>query len=468
MRNRLLLVFWVVPFLGGCVLHQVKESAIDYNQVVEEANNQLLVINVLRARDRAPLYLAEFSDIHGSFAESAGLGSGVSIPFGPGYVPTGTTSSYAWRYTATPTFSFQNSPTFDASALDTQLTTQGLLKPIDPLVWEYYWHRNYPTALLLYLFLQSIQDTGVDGGRIAIANDPDDATQFELFRKDFVDVVTCKGDVACKHSVHLHIFVTSEPYVGKNAGHFTLSEKDVLDNLKSFVGQPGLVVKEEADKPGSYELFSTSKPIVAICFQNPEMRPAPLSRAPSGATEESAAPAPRYQHNIVPYSLHGTLGRSELPPKGTPPSSPPTSPKPPRAQGAGATATLANPCTADVVDHEQWKSEAGWSQQYQLRSAEGMLEYLGALVRRRESLQDTDPDFTVGGEPHYLFRLYSEPAQSTGRDRVAVTYRGRSYYVREGDPYDHTLEVLALVTQLINLNKNASEIPSTKTVNVAP
>jgi hypothetical protein len=72
--------------------------------------------------------------------------------------------------------------------------------------------------------------------------------------------------------------------------------------------------------------------------------------------------------------------------------------------------------------------------------------------------------WTENGAKQTLFQLHREP----GVDRIAVNYRGRRYFVRQGDPSDHTLEVLALLSQLINANKNANEIPSTKAVQIVP
>ena len=38
-------------------------------------NNQILVTNILRARDNAPLYLAEFQNIHVTFTGTLGTGN---------------------------------------------------------------------------------------------------------------------------------------------------------------------------------------------------------------------------------------------------------------------------------------------------------------------------------------------------------------------------------------------------------
>jgi len=76
----------------------------------------------------------------------------------------------------------------------------------------------------------------------------------------------------------------------------------------------------------------------------------------------------------------------------------------------------------------------------------------------------TGVTWTEGGIVHTLFQLHYESVN----DRIAVTYGGRNYYVREGDPADHTLQVLSLLSQLINANKNANEIPTTKAVQIVP
>ena len=51
-----------------------------------------------------------------------------------------------------------------------------------------------------------------------------------------------------------------------------------------------------------------------------------------------------------------------------------------------------------------------------------------------------------------------------------MTYRGETYFVREGsDPQtDATMPVLAFLNALMNLNRDANEIPSTKTVATSP
>jgi hypothetical protein len=110
-----------------------------------------LVINILRARDNAPLYLAEFQEIRATY--SAGIGTGnVNIPFGPG--PLGPPPAHL--YSAAPNASVSIQPSFAIDQQDTQQFTLGMLRPVDPNYWEYYWHREYGPRVLINTFVQQM------------------------------------------------------------------------------------------------------------------------------------------------------------------------------------------------------------------------------------------------------------------------------------------------------------------------
>jgi hypothetical protein len=83
------------------------------------------------------------------------------------------------------------------------------------------------------------------------------------------------------------------------------------------------------------------------------------------------------------------------------------------------------------------------------RSVEAIFFYLGELVRERE------PQQPIG------FYIYDHPVENI---RFHMDYRGQTYYVREASHTDQTMPVLAFLNALMNLSRDASEIPSTKTV----
>ena len=100
-----------------------------------------------------------------------------------------------------------------------------------------------------------------------------------------------------------------------------------------------------------------------------------------------------------------------------------------------------------------------------LRSVEELLAYLGAVQRREE--EGVPYRITVGLDAAHiatprLFRLWPQPP---ARPRFSVEYRGTRWWVAEHDAAeDLTLSVLALTTQLLNLQKSADEIPSSRTL----
>ena len=47
----------------------IAERAVKYSKTVEEANNSLLLLNILRARDRRPMHFTAISQVRGSLTQ---------------------------------------------------------------------------------------------------------------------------------------------------------------------------------------------------------------------------------------------------------------------------------------------------------------------------------------------------------------------------------------------------------------
>jgi hypothetical protein len=88
------------------------------------------------------------------------------------------------------------------------------------------------------------------------------------------------------------------------------------------------------------------------------------------------------------------------------------------------------------------------------RSVEAIFFYLGELQRGPESQQRP-----IG------FYIYNHPVENI---RFHMNYRGQTYYVREASVTDQTMPVLAFLNALMNLSRDADEIPSTRTVATSP
>src|SRR6267142_3844630 len=78
--------------LTGCSLgsSMIRSEATTFNEVIEDATNRLLVLNVLRARDKAPLHFADIPVIRESMQANASFST---LQFLGSTKPTSTTDS---------------------------------------------------------------------------------------------------------------------------------------------------------------------------------------------------------------------------------------------------------------------------------------------------------------------------------------------------------------------------------------
>ena len=423
--------------INGCSFTPlVKKNAIDFNAAVEEVNNQLLVTNILRARDNAPMYLADFSSIRGSISVQAGTGN-ITLPFGPG-----NQAATGFRYQAGPAFQLTTAPTFDVGSLSAKDTTRGLLAPIDPLNWEYYWHRNYAPALLLHLFLSGV---ALDSQQ-PLTNAPDDDVAFADFNRQITALVANK--------VYLNKFTVLDPLTKESftADQLKAQLKDIA-GLQTGNVRLGLMPKIRQADDNQYTLFRESAPLVMIC-----------------SADETKSTIDERLRNVG-NSLLSLLGLS---------SKSIVAPRDPTQRAAFLRMACTQSKIVNMEKHsiDQEGTAANAGQTYILRSADGVLQYLGQVLRKVQKDQADDSArkgvlFKVAdsNDVHTLFQLHERPVSNNASgigDRIVVSYQGKNYYVRQGDPRDHTLEVLGLVNQLINSNKNASEIPATKAVQIVP
>ena len=151
MTRALLLLALLLP---GCSLSgAIGSHSVDYNHSVEQAADTLLVVNILRARDGAPLHFTTIGAIHGAFTVSAGIGYDLTA-VNNGVQPAGLVAS---------------NPSFDIGPLDRQEFARGLLRPIDPALFRLLSDHGLPDPLLLHLLVSRF-DAGPGGG--AIPNEP--------------------------------------------------------------------------------------------------------------------------------------------------------------------------------------------------------------------------------------------------------------------------------------------------------
>jgi hypothetical protein len=143
-----LINFLATVNLAACSLSpQVQQNANDDEQVLDSFADQVLLRNVLRARDFEPVNLAQLSSINGNISATTGVSA--AVPFSE-------LRGSNTRSTVTPTASISSTPTFSTSALNTQGFTVTFVQPISPTYVLSKW-QDLPSQMLLYLFVKSIQ-----------------------------------------------------------------------------------------------------------------------------------------------------------------------------------------------------------------------------------------------------------------------------------------------------------------------
>lgn len=151
--------------LSGCVTHGALSSrAVDYNTAAEIARNEMLLMNVLRARDRKPMVFTGLSRITGSVRAESQIGVAAS---------TGSAAADVQGFS--PSFGFTDSPTFDVAILDSQEFTRGIMTPVGTEILEYFWDQGYNREVLLYLVVDRVElECGAaDGAPLTVLeNDP--------------------------------------------------------------------------------------------------------------------------------------------------------------------------------------------------------------------------------------------------------------------------------------------------------
>src|SRR5947208_2352888 len=105
--------------LAGCSVNSsiIKSDATSFNEVIEDTTNRLLVLNVLRARDKAPLHFADIPVIRESITQYV---TASTLQFLGSTKPTTVTDSANYG------FAMQIVPSFEINHLDSKDFNTGI------------------------------------------------------------------------------------------------------------------------------------------------------------------------------------------------------------------------------------------------------------------------------------------------------------------------------------------------------
>jgi hypothetical protein len=497
--------------LGGCSLSgTVQQSALDYSVVMEEFTNQALVRNVLRARDYAPLNFSDLPLIHGALATQLTLGA--TTP----YKNIGSTAS-----TTSPSVQFTSQPTFDTASLNTQGFTLNLIQPISPIFVYNNWSASIPKELLLFLFIDSVQ---LSTTKTILSNNPESEDDMKNF-KTLVETLM-KADVNLKSFTLLDpiglpmVVDTSGNDEGGRIWRVDTDKGSTIKDLMGVVAQTDEtqlrfgnvsypVKGSNGDKNKStvfsgFQLYRKYAGQVAVCIDDEKF----AKEVDKDANSKSWNL--HFETDVSDFRAASALSTAQKSGDGGGKGGKggPQSPSSGAAQGVGSTkqslgtsnaiVSLAlqvnrispilkvkSECDADekILPRESQEDIVKKSNQFahiKWRSIDGIFRYLGALTRRNESISWTPFNGAgekIAGTTHTLFFVQKD-ARKAGR--ISVDYRGHTYSVQDSITsrknsrnevvmnHDHTLQVLSLLSQLVNTAKISGDIPVTRTLEIVP
>jgi hypothetical protein len=137
--------------LSSCsIVDNFSGRAVNYNLVAEQAQQQALLLNIVRASLNRPMQFTTLSSITGTASETGN--STLSVPFGH-HRPTAGVSPDILGLSGT----VSGGPTFTVPVLDTQEFYEGELKPLTGQEYRFFLDEGITPSVLFYMFVDSIE-----------------------------------------------------------------------------------------------------------------------------------------------------------------------------------------------------------------------------------------------------------------------------------------------------------------------
>lgn len=419
--SRLLSAALLCAALAACSFDErIADHAVKYNKTVEETRNSLLLLNILRAKNRQPMHFTALTKVLGRLTLQSSGSLGLDIPFGGDAAST-------FPLSPSLTLTQTSSPSFDVVSLDSQEFMKGILSPIDKSIFKFYLDQRWPPEVLLHLFIHKVEQTEMVPTPINSPppvrtpdeeESPTDKEKEDAFRNFQKWIEEVRSEIR---------FGTKK--TGRAIGpKFQLTEQSVLEHLVEAEKAGLRLVGTGKKEPADYQLCKIVSAPVLCVGECPDSDPEGDCRGDTGKEPATSE-----------YLL--------------------------------------------VKKAKKAKEAEKPEQTAHLRSVQGILYYLGEVLRYQEKSNnnivvkckdkarkviDCSKDKEVN-EKTVLFDLTTKKEEAD-TPIIGVEYNGQWYYVPkdkkvgEIEVNSRTKTVLALVSQLLGLHKSSKELPTTTAV----
>jgi hypothetical protein len=266
------------PGLFGCaIVDNYSGRAVDFNREAEQAQEEVLLLNIVRASLRRPMQFTSLSSVSGSGTVSGGVTSGATnvkqTPFisqFPSINPSVATTALSRIVTGATSgnASLSGTATFTVPILDTQEFYQGILTPIPLQAFDYYLQQGFPPELLFDLFVLKIEVTRLDDGscrKFTFQNSVRDDLQFGQFQS-FIDYLIGSGLTAERIN---SITSYGPPLPAVRAGPTSPADSAAIVEAYSKASSAGLDIRQEGRGPGARVRLQKKSNTFRFCFAYP-------------------------------------------------------------------------------------------------------------------------------------------------------------------------------------------------------
>jgi hypothetical protein len=485
--------------LGCSVVDRYSSRAIVYNLEAEKAQEQAMLLNIVRAYLGRPMQFTTVSTITGTASASANasytlptnapFAGPVVTPVAIGFPPTIPNAVFGGAVSG--------GPTFTVPVLDTQEFYRGILKAIPGQIWDLYIQANYPRDLLFNLFVEKVVMQRVGPGCPPGSHIPPCEFVFSNYvAKDIqIDLFQALGDYLLQLGLTTQLTddAATVPFENPQNINVRFVGDPAKDNDKEaeVLGAPGGSGSEGLAASTSYHLCFAPLSITDTELASPSL----CGRKPKKPEKQaSSTPVKGSQQGGNQQGGHPQGG---YPQDGYPQGGGPTINQPTGQIKSSGSATVALTASAEFIDRliriadaENYHYLASNSLRYfsnqkvqitvYMRHTEGMIYYLGELVRRqfkdgdpREIFVKLDPPYTRHDtriscpndhvECAYIFHLYQGSAPAPG-DVVSVFYDGRWFSLPPGSGFDLSSLTFDFLKQQIALNSSAKSLPQSSVI----
>jgi len=468
--------------LSACAFApQLQRVAVDQDQMVAQTEDELMLRNILRARYRYPLHFTTITQVNGSASVEVGGSLGATFPGagreqvrdGAGALLGSSRTGGGAEIAPSVSGSVSTTPSYTSTVLATDRFQRGLQQPIRPDLIAYYLDAGWRDELLMALFIERLDiiDRRTNRRLASIHNEPNEAYQFQQIICHFA-LTPRRTDQPVTIARGPQLFDPTGVPTLADAGQLALVKDYValLNNEQIALERGGADGEQLVLQPGA----RYSVTLVERANRCTDERISARKRAWRDTVGPHYGLTRGEMRNGAPVLLGGDLLDPQLF-RNLASSGNGLSALLDLGEGRGAALSLAaSPDTA----------QAEVSIDIFFRSVQDVIYFLGEYVRAGDAAYQIPLEYYLRscapapGQPLRNARWLLRVEEGAERGAIGTSFLGRRYFVpassgegacgSEGGEESRGTQVIALLQQLLNLNKSSDQLPNSISVRAIP